>query len=269
VRATEINATNLPAELFCAGTVVFRPIDNITVPVERSVALTTTAGDADAASPTAISHPRLDDQGRFAHIAIDIVAKPSQLQLKERTSEAITLSWKDNAGDAGVKIYRWRGEDLTWINVGTVSPGTTQFTDTNVQCGVSYAYYVTSYAVQGESSGTPWIDASTKGCPLASPIELNEYTATSRSVTIHWQDQSDNEQNFHIYTWGGAVNVWNQIGTSDPDSTSFTDTDLACGTRYFYKVSAYNDETESEPSGIIFTATTACASKIYLPLAMR
>jgi len=66
------------------------------------------------------------------------------------------------------------------------------------------------------------------------------------------------------------VPAWAQIGTTGADVTAYTDTSLALGTTYYYRVRAYNASGDSAYSNVVAATTHGpYTAKIYLPLLAR
>lgn len=60
------------------------------------------------------------------------------------------------------------------------------------------------------------------------------------SVQLSWQDRSDNEVGFEILRSDEVSGNYRLISTTDPDVTSYIDTELNLGTVYWYRVRALN-----------------------------
>lgn len=81
------------------------------------------------------------------------------------------------------------------------------------------------------------------------PSNLRVVGVTDSSITIGWDDNSNNEQGFNIYKWNGAsFPLFASVGAN---VTTFTHTGLGCPTSDFYMVSAFNSNGESERIGWI------------------
>jgi tripartite motif-containing protein 71 len=81
--------------------------------------------------------------------------------------------------------------------------------------------------------------ASSSDTPPAAPSNLTASGVSSTQVTLNWQDNSINERAFRVQrklgtgTWGLAKRVGANV-------TTYTDTGLASGTNYSYRVQAVN-----------------------------
>lgn len=84
---------------------------------------------------------------------------------------------------------------------------------------------------------------------------------TPTSVTIFWQDESNNEEGFNIYRYDGID--WTYIGSVGQNVKQYTDTSVDCGFIYFYTVTAYRENpsiyVESDGADpAVGTATQPC-----------
>ncbi len=78
-----------------------------------------------------------------------------------------------------------------------------------------------------------------KTAPIA-PSGLTGQAASYSQITIHWLDNSKNEDGFRIYRNGALLE---SVG---PDITTFQDNDLNYATVYSYLVTAYNEYGETQ-----------------------
>ncbi|MFH1377351.1 MAG: FG-GAP-like repeat-containing protein [Planctomycetota bacterium] len=79
------------------------------------------------------------------------------------------------------------------------------------------------------------------------------------SVTLTWQDNSNNEQNFLIETYSGA---WNQIDSVGPNITTYTHTGLTTNQYYYYRVRAISSAPEYSEYTSAVSARTELFSRI-------
>lgn len=98
-------------------------------------------------------------------------------------------------------------------------------------------------------------NAFTTPSPPAAPSNLTGYGYCFDTL-IQWEDNSDNECGFKIERGrsGNFVEI-DQVGIN---SNSYGDTDLMCGTLYFYRVRAYNSGGDSPYSNVASAKTTRC-----------
>jgi titin len=60
------------------------------------------------------------------------------------------------------------------------------------------------------------------------------------SVSLKWQDNSDNESGFYIERSPNGATGWTRVAIVKPNVTTFTNSGLAPNTLYYYRVQAYN-----------------------------
>ena len=89
--------------------------------------------------------------------------------------------------------------------------------------------------------------------PPAAPTGLTQTAATTSSVTLGWNDVSD-ESGYRVER--DISGTWTQVGSTGADVTSFTESGLSAGTSYDYRVYAYNSGGNSGYSNTE-TATTS------------
>lgn len=90
-------------------------------------------------------------------------------------------------------------------------------------------------------------------------------SAVGDNINLTWVDNSDNEDGFYVYRSTSFDNNYTRIATTADGATAYTDNSgVAKDTVYFYKVSAFNSDGESEfsntvgalvPSGVCDDAT--------------
>jgi hypothetical protein len=91
--------------------------------------------------------------------------------------------------------------------------------------------------------------SSSSSCLASGPAAPSGLTATSVSSTqinLSWQDNSPDETGFVVERKTGAGGSWAQIGTTGANSTYYSDSGLASGATYYYRVAATGS---SGPSG--------------------
>jgi subtilisin family serine protease len=96
--------------------------------------------------------------------------------------------------------------------------------------------------------GQPPADAA----PPKAPSDLKAEAQGPHEISLTWQDNSDNEKGFQVLRDG------QEIATLPPDTEQYLDTQgLEPDTRYCYRVVAFNDAGDSEPSNETCATTLA------------
>ncbi len=100
--------------------------------------------------------------------------------------------------------------------------------------------------------------ASGFGAALPAPNSLAAQAVSAHQIDLQWSDQSSTETGFLIERCAGAgCNDFAHIASAPADATSFSDTGVAAGTSYRYRVRATSGSSQSEYSNIASAATLA------------
>lgn len=99
------------------------------------------------------------------------------------------------------------------------------------------------------------------------PTNLVATGVSKSSVTLKWQDQSDDENNYEIHRSATENGTYQLLSTIAANSTTFTNSGLSENTTYWYKVRAVkNDGTKSEFSNYSAGSTLAYTVSINFNL---
>ena len=74
---------------------------------------------------------------------------------------------------------------------------------------------------------------------IADPTNLTTTTVTFDSITLNWTDNANNEQYYYVERYNDTNQAWDLLASDlAHNTTSYTDTGLAEGTTYQYRVYA-------------------------------
>jgi len=193
-------------------------------------------------------------------------AAPSNLSASAQSSTNIKLTWKDNSSnESGFKIER-KISGGSYSQLKTVSANTTSYTDTGLSGGAKYYYKVRAYNDAGDSDYSNEVNVTTNATTtndttLTAPTKLLASVQSSTSIKLTWTDNSSNETGFKIERKlsGGSYSQLNKVSAN---TTSYTDKGLSSGTKYYYRVYAYNSSVNSKYSNEINATTNAATTAI-------
>ena len=166
------------------------------------------------------------------------------------------FSWQDNSNfELGFHIDRKLETDVTFKTIGRVPANTTTFIDTAViLTDTNYDYRICADYANGNS---------TKYCSLAviltfpAPSDLTLNSLSSNSAELLWTDNSSFESGFLIER-REPNGVYNSIALTQPNVTTYTDSQLDSTKSYQYRIWAV---TKYNRSGSVDTR----AYRYYIP----
>ena len=169
---------------------------------------------------------------------------PGDLEAVSISSSEIKLTWDDESdNEDGFKIERKKSGG-SYTQIATVGKNVTSYTNKGLEAGTRYYYRVMAYNKEGNSPYSNEASAVTDEDVPEAPEDLEAVSISSSEIKLTWDDESDNEDGFKIERKksGGS---YTQIATVGKNVTSYTNKGLEAGTRYYYRVRAYNEEGNS------------------------
>lgn len=185
-------------------------------------------------------------------------AAPSNLGYTADSQTQVTLTWTDNSSEEyGFKLERAPSSGGTWAQIAQTGANITTRADSGLACSTSYRYRVRSYGANGHSAYSSELLATTRPC-INPPTTLGATTLSTSSIRLNWVDASDNETGFRIERASAGGSDWVQAGTVGANITTFTNSALACGTNFQYRVFAFNPEGDSPSSNTVQAVSVLC-----------
>jgi len=179
---------------------------------------------------------------------------PSGLTATAVSSSSVDLSWQDNSGnETGFRVQRRQGDSDDWAPVGATPTNTTTFSDTGLLADTRYRYRVQAFNDTESSAYSNQAAVTTSS--LHPPGNVTATAVSSSGIHLSWRDNSINETGFRVQRQRDGSSHWVAAGTTPANATHFSDAGLLSGTRYRYRVQAFN-RTESSAFSNPATATT-------------
>jgi len=174
----------------------------------------------------------------------------------------VTLNWTSSSGATGYYVKRSTTGGGPYTQISTQSAASD--TDTGLTNGTKYFYVVSAYSSAGQSANSAEVNATPVLPMPASPTGLVA-TAGNAQVSLTWT-ASSGASSYHVKrsTTSGA-----ETQISSPTSTSYTDSGLANGTKYFYVVSAANSGGESANSSEVSSTPSAPSTPPATPTGLQ
>jgi hypothetical protein len=107
----------------------------------------------------------------------------------------------------------------------------------------------------GQSAYSNTVSVATPGLTMVAPTNLRATAIRRTSVTLSWNDNSNNEQGFYVQRSSDNGVTWPLVGTTGINVSTFRDNGVARRTTYLYRVQAFNSSGGSGFSNTL-TVTT-------------
>jgi len=213
---------------------------------------------------------------------VDLPMTPTNLKVFGVTSRSVTLTWNDIAdNEVGFLIQRQtvnaNGSLGPWMSIGTPTSaqcgltttwGSATWTDTTAAPATTYNYQVAAYNAAGTSGFTvPMVSATTPMDPPGQPGALSATAVGSSRIDLSWGASTGSPTGYYIYRSTIAGLLGAKIATQA--GTTYSDTGLAAGTRYYYTIFAYNTGGQSAMGSTANAATVVSLGSISGTLTNR
>lgn len=167
----------------------------------------------------------------------------------------VSLSWAASSGASSYHMKRATTSGGPYTQVA--APTGASYVDTALTNGTKYFYVVSAVNSAGESSNSAEVNATpaAPATPPAAPTSV-QATAGNTQVSLAWT-ASANATSYNVKRSTTSGGPYTKI--SSPAGTSYADTGLTNGTKYFYVVSAVNSAGESANSAEVSATPVAPA----------
>ncbi|MFH1226477.1 MAG: SBBP repeat-containing protein, partial [Planctomycetota bacterium] len=187
---------------------------------------------------------------------------PSSSTADAASSSQINLTWSNVNGEDGYKIERKIGADGNYAPITTiVGANIALYSDTGLADGTVYYYRVKAYNAGGDSAYSYESSAIT---PLKPTSALSATVMAPSQINLAWTNNSTHVTGFKVERKDGVNGTYAAITTIvEANITVYSDTGLADGTVYYYRVRAYNAVTNS-----VYGASASGATPVNPPSAL-
>lgn len=197
---------------------------------------------------------------------------PSALAISTVTSSTqLTLTWTDNAdNETGFKLERSLDGTTGWTQIAAPAANATTHTDTGLSPATAYFYRILATNTGGDSAYSNMASAATFPVAPNAPSALAVGSTTSSTqLTLTWTDNADNETGFKLERSPDGTAGWTQIAAPAANAITYTDTAIAPGATYFYRIRCTNTGGDSaytaSASGTTWTLAQAWFAANGLP----
>ena len=159
-----------------------------------------------------------------------------KLTASAKEGNVIELRWEAAGGDLRYEFASWWDAGNGWRSIGGDNLGGTTYTHADVAAGTPYWYSIHAVYEAEEKSG--WLLAYPSATPLAAsapPVPELTARATVQGVELSWEAVAGAVR-YELSTWWDGEIGWKYVSGDDLTGTTYTHTDVAAGTTYWYSI---------------------------------
>ena len=160
----------------------------------------------------------------------------------EVTESEIELTWAAVTEAVRYELWVWDSVNL-WRQIGGDSLTGTSYRHTEVTAGTTYYYAIHAVNAAGEPSNwSEYARATVSAAPNSGPVlSTPSLTAevTGNGIELSWTEVTD-AVGYELWVWDNA-NPWREIEEENLTGKSYTHTEVAAGTTYYYSIRAVNE----------------------------
>ena len=179
---------------------------------------------------------------------------------------SVTLAWSASTGSTPItyNVYRSGGSAGSTATLIASKLTTTGYTDSTVTNGTGYTYTVTASNAAGTSAQSASATATPQSSTVIPGVPTSvAATAGNTSIALSWAASTGTAPlTYNVYRGTSAGGESTTPIAAKLASTTYTDTGLTNGTRYYYTVSAGNSAGTGKQSAEVSATPQASSSAL-------
>jgi titin len=193
----------------------------------------------------------ITDPGAPSTVATNVTLSPL-------SSSSVSVVWVDVRGETGYRVERSPDGSTGWAPVGQAAQNATGYVDSGLAPATTYFYRVIGTTAAGDAPTSDVVSVTTlEG--LADPPVVSIVAVSSSQIDLGWADVAT-ETGYRIERSIDGATDWITVGSAGQDVTAYSDSNLASGVTYHYRVIATNAAGDSAPSNVVDATTTVDAT---------
>lgn len=162
------------------------------------------------------------------------VGKVTGVKTSRASMTSAKLSWSKVTGATGYQVQKY--VDGKWKGIGTTTK--LSFTAKNLTVGKSTSFRVRAYRTVSGSKKYGSVSATVKFTAGVPKVSSASITSTYNSATLSWKAVSG-ATGYQVYKYDYSDKGWKKVKTLKAGTVKYTDKTLKTGTKYAFKVRAY------------------------------
>ncbi len=171
---------------------------------------------------------------------------PSGFAANALSSSSVNLTWTDASTDeTGFQIERSLTSGTNFSLITTTAANAVNYSDTGLTPSTRYYYRIRSANSNGNSPYIAEVNVTTPAATPIAPTGLSATAVSTSTINLSWTDLSNNETGFQVERSTTSGSGFVLVTTTAANSTSYSNTGLAAGTTYYFRIRSANVEGSS------------------------
>jgi hypothetical protein len=166
---------------------------------------------------------------------------PTNFAIAATSYQSINLTWSFSGTATSFEIQRSLNGS-SWTNIAIIPSSQTSYLSTGLNPNTRYYYRMRSISSAGESTYTATRNVFTQVLPPIpiAPSNLASTNVTTKSVSLIWSDNSNNEEGFDVFRSPDNNTSYSAVATVPTPNYIDSSATLLPHSTYFYKVRSKN-----------------------------
>lgn len=189
--------------------------------------------------------------GVIRTIRVTVIPASSTISSVSSTNyNTLTIQWKKVSGADGYVLYRSTSKNGSYKKIASLKSSKVSYTDTKLTTGKKYYYKVRAYQTIKKKKVYGKYSAVKSGTPIPEKVKGAKATPShGNKIGLTWKKVSG-AKSYTIYRSTSAKGTYQAIKTGYT-KTSYTDTGLKNGVKYYYRVAAVRGNTRGKMSSYV------------------
>jgi len=199
-------------------------------------------------------------------------AAPSNLRGESLSSIRLKIDWNDESDNEwGFVLERKTGVAGSFEKIASLLNNETSYTDAGLTPETEYIYRVFAFNGNDSSDYSNELSITTPApVPPEAPGDLAATTVSSSAIDLNWTDNSTIEEGFVLEYSIGTNTSFSLYDSITANQTQYPVRGLNLKTRYYFRLSAFNEDGNSAYSNEAFATTDSVSDipddhMIYFP----